>query len=275
MFSQIYEELIRGKVGQLYKPDWRVSSLPRCQVELFLGTITKDKEPLKKWLPKKNQLSEFYLEIGSGVHNVIQKWGSKTPYLLGNWKCWNCKRVYSEITPQVQCCGRGTQYQEVEFQYSVGSHVLTGHADGIIAKDGKIGMIELKTKKTEELELLQQPMPAHEIQLRCYASMAKIQYGLKIDELWWHYQSRESHKKYKQFKSLEINDDVFNKQIEAMKNVQLVMETGDVGKLVKNCKVTEYEPCYWQEICKQETLEITLLNYWAEYTKCQNSIPKE
>jgi hypothetical protein len=91
--------------------------------------------------------------IGSSIHDSIQKALYEMGMLEGVWKCISCGHKFWALSPKDKCevCGQEfkswyyLKFKEVPIQIGL----ISGHADGIINKDGGRTLGEFKSIKNE------------------------------------------------------------------------------------------------------------------------------
>lgn len=112
-----------SEVEGVAKNEVRASSLPFCARKYVIHR-TCDLEPLAVG----TFVRDCFLELGTALHTVAQRYLSLGGVLWGYWLCDKCEaRKGPEIGP-LYCCDQLMVYEELAFSHPCG---LTGHADGI------------------------------------------------------------------------------------------------------------------------------------------------
>jgi hypothetical protein len=84
---------------------------------------------------------DFFLNIGTVVHSVLQKHSKNALKLWGNWKCSRCGTTWKHSTRNKCNCGGDADYVEVEVDY-LG---VKGHIDLIYITDDGVVITDFKT----------------------------------------------------------------------------------------------------------------------------------
>jgi hypothetical protein len=135
-----YKIMVKHTNNVERKLEARASSLPFCPIREVLS-IRENKKT-------RGYRAEFYMNIGTVIHNVFQKWfpRSNKSIVFGNWKC-DCGELYVNRIGPVTCdvCGSLTTYSEMMIK-SPGS-IVTGYVDHVVVcyDDMTFWVVELKS----------------------------------------------------------------------------------------------------------------------------------
>lgn len=147
------------------KNSFRGSSLPICKIQWVFNQITRDlaEEPIKKF--NVDMFSDYFLNEGTLIHLLLQRWNGLGGSIYGRWQCQNPKcpkgklkkkkingklvkkwipyttklRIGSEI-----CCGLPMDYVEIDIL----DGPFSGHIDLIFTFNGKWYIADFKTSKS-------------------------------------------------------------------------------------------------------------------------------
>jgi hypothetical protein len=127
-----------------FKSELRASNVPFCPIyQMYMlqqGYVLKYE-------------SEFYMEIGTAIHKVLQKWvpryKNKNYRVIGNWECFTCKEEFKFCT-KPKCASKNCQifYKEVGLEYGT----FTGNVD-LILKGDKNVVIDFKSTSDYKIDL--------------------------------------------------------------------------------------------------------------------------
>jgi hypothetical protein len=156
------QRLIDQLRGATQHDDWhwqfRASGLPACPLQHAwyrfdreAGSLPGRRESFRK---------DFYTEIGTAVHTVVQRWLGRLKLLYGDWRCPKCEDVvYRGRLGTVTCdCGAETVYEELQFDGKP-----SGHCDGLVKLgeltpgDKDFAVLEVKTTSERRLEQVIKP----------------------------------------------------------------------------------------------------------------------
>jgi hypothetical protein len=148
-FDSLYKKGIEGGDYNGRAPSIRASGVPFCPRK-FLFSYTAYLDSGSYWDAK----GDFFCDIGTAVHNVIQKWVPKySPgYFVGNWECYGPRCInrvfeggngkipkYHEepfvveaVAGPIPCpkCGKMMSYGELKLNFP--DAPMTGHTDGLL-----------------------------------------------------------------------------------------------------------------------------------------------
>lgn len=135
--------------------DWhwqfRASGLPACPLQHVWYRFDRELDSLPG--RRESFAKDFYTEIGTAVHTVVQRWLGRLGVLYGDWLCPKCKKLYRGNLGTVTCeCGAETVYEELSFDGKP-----SGHCDGLIKlgdlTPGEKDFAVLEVKTTSERRL--------------------------------------------------------------------------------------------------------------------------
>lgn len=164
-----------SKAGQAF----RCSSLPMCPIRKIF--FDKNKESFSK---------DFYVKVGTAIHDAIQNWmskGSRAENIVAEWSCLECGTLRKPGFRPIKCddCGstKGFKYNEITIIY----RNLTGHVDLLYhLGDGRYLLIDFKTtdlsgkRNKGGWEKSFKPSPNYYVQIRSYATLLKEVFGYNI-----------------------------------------------------------------------------------------------
>ena len=123
-FLQVYSQAKalslsnRADIGRIVS--LRCSQLPFCPTSLLLNYLYKGlTSPM-------DLLGSYYTSVGTAVHEVMQRYLSKSGRFLADYVCHECGTVH-HMTTKHECCGFDTHYHEV----LIDCMGIVGHIDGI------------------------------------------------------------------------------------------------------------------------------------------------
>ena len=147
-------DLLRGATQY---DDWhwqfRASGLPACPLQHVWYRFDRAADSLPG--RRESFTKDFYTEIGTAVHTVVQRWLGRLNVLFGDWRCPQCTDlVYKGRLGTVTCdCGAETVYEELSF-----AGKPSGHCDGLIKlgeltpNENDFAVLEVKTTSERRLE---------------------------------------------------------------------------------------------------------------------------
>jgi hypothetical protein len=150
----------------------RASQLPFCPRDFFIN------HALHGLNRPQDLRSAFYTEVGTVVHDVMQRYLSTSGRFLADYECRECGTWHRQSFKN-ECCGFPCRYHEVRIDIKG----MKGHIDAIYRDEqGKLWILDFKTtsikaapkKKTD-------PGSAYIEQIEVYAVLFEIQYGMKIE----------------------------------------------------------------------------------------------
>ena len=134
-------------------------------------------EQSRKWLED----HPYFAERGSGVHLCLEEFlGQKEFTDLETWAAWTDKLLHHSWWDELD------EVVALEHRLADPKRSLAGSFDGLIRRNGKLLLFDLKTKE-EETSRREKPLA----QLGAYSEMLKLHYGDLPDQVWviWSYQN--------------------------------------------------------------------------------------
>lgn len=196
-----------------YNFQFRASGLPFCSRAFVIDHRYNDVRPTRPFGYKFN----FYVDIGTAVHEVIQKFLGMGKVLYGDWTC--CGVTDHRRIGSVDCpvCGKPQLYGELAPKSVLGMHV-----DGISVKYNAV--LEFKTTSSRNLKALKGPYPNHMVQASCYLHALNAENSWELDKLVFVYFSRDNPADFRIFVCLpkwEAHDSAVAQLEEAKKSLKL------------------------------------------------------
>lgn len=236
----------------------RASGLPFCpRAYYFLHTFKYGKMPGSAGLVLQATADE-----GTAVHALYQQWFGDLGLLWGNWKCGTCGRLVRNKLGTQTCkhCDKEMTYEEYTLTHPDRPEIESAHADGIlILKDGRILLLEIKTRGINRLRYLKVPDTGHVYQSTYYTSIIKRNPELTGGKVPTHillwYTSRDYHHIPVRF-LLEPSDDLYD---DVVSQVEIGRRALQRRKLPKGpCTSPDDEQatyCPWRSICFLKSVE--------------------
>jgi len=206
---------------------------------------------------------DFFCNIGTVVHSVVQKWLGLTAHLYGKWKCPVCNKIKHEGFGPVICeCKTLCEYEEYELNYNI----ITGHCDGLFLINNKFYVFELKTISTNGINARireGKPYYYHSNQANMYSLMCqklKLPYPLIGNVIV--YITRDNPFKFKAFAHEGINLKTVKETLRDYKRATKMMDTGEFKNLTKQCAYyAESKDCPYKSICFKNNINETLKTF--------------
>ncbi len=256
------------------------SSLPICALRLsYEKLLAVDTEQIVY----RNFSQDYYLNVGTLTHELLQYWFGRTGKQLGNWSCMSCKKPYKHSVKPKKCkCGNTDFYY-----HEIGGHdkILDWHTDGIFKIQDSYWCIDWKTTSDYQLEKHRKtgtvfPYYANKLQIEAYVPLIEEELGIKLDGYLFGYVSRSTpNSKYGRIVVGQQIDDAYrDKMIERLdffkKSYMLSKKVlddprGTLKKAIgmKLCpsqkvykeKIEGYNPCPLCDVCFNRTALIRQL----------------
>jgi hypothetical protein len=128
----------------------------------------------------------YFLEVGTLVHSLIQRFMAKGGKVYGQWSCPHCRWSTEEITtyPDGGCpkCGKEVAYEEIPIEID---GILYGHIDCLFeTSDGTFWLPDYKTTMLMKNEKHMRtgdvyPYVSNRTQIRAYVVLIHYLYGKK------------------------------------------------------------------------------------------------
>lgn len=127
------------------KVDFRGSGIPQCLTKEVFKVMLWDlaEKPLME--DGINPFSDYFLNEGSLIHAILQRWMGYTKLLYGNFQCLYCgKKVGPQLGAPI-CCYHPMEYMEFSFKLP---NRFSFHPDLIVKTHGMTCLGDIKTSKT-------------------------------------------------------------------------------------------------------------------------------
>jgi hypothetical protein len=247
MLTAVLNGLKDAKKDRSWYWTFRASQLPICPRDFLFWEWTESERRPKD---AESFRMDFYCDIGTAVHAVMQKWLGRANAIYGNWACQNPKcNHYDEVVVEdilgVQSCphcGKETIYEEYQLSHPSG---LSAHPDGLLPYDDGYILWEFKTcdftsKKTR-------PRYNYLLQTNVYANLLEAK-GFDIKAIVIVYISRV-HPDFKFFIT-KPNPKVFEETIKRYTDATQALLDGDFpeGLCHTESDAGAYE-CVWRKNC--------------------------
>ena len=251
-----------NQLNQPLKVVARSSTLSHfCQVSFLIPLIEGAYE-------EETFTKDFYCDVGTAVHSVLQKWFGLTGNLYGLWKCPVCDKIIKEGFGPVyhKPCNSICIYDE----YSLNYKELTGHCDGIVIVDNKCYILEFKTISLKGLNdriLKNEPIDYHSNQINMYVLMAqKLQLPYPLVGAVIIYIARDNPSKYAAFFQGGVSISDVKNTLEQYRDAVKMLKSGTFTNVIKKCaSFRDANFCPYKSICFRGNIEDTLAAYWSTY----------
>lgn len=155
------------------------SELPICPTQFMLRYLATT----HTMAAKSDLRSAITLGIGTYVHRCMQDY---LPYtmqnrMIGDWECEHCKKKYIAVPKPEKCeCGCvNFTYDEIAIKYKG----FAGHIDTVYQYEDKVAIVDYKTATLSNyLTKVQNPGINYQMQIRAYALLLRLQYGIKATD---------------------------------------------------------------------------------------------
>lgn len=186
VFSDLYKKAINEawptQAGR--PPKLRPSSFPMCPILTWTRMVKG--AHLGYWPEDQDFSGQYFTQVGTLVHEIIQLYIGETGKIWGNWKCKNDRCKYGKrksltrkhtVNNRCPGCGRPMQYEEIEVKYAG----IVGHIDAIIyLGQGQYWIGDYKTTTKYKLTSGKLPEKSHLKQIPAYVYMAVKGLGLNV-----------------------------------------------------------------------------------------------
>jgi len=148
----------------------RPSQLPFCPREFF---ITHASKGLSRSM---DMAGSLYVNMGTVVHTVLQRYLTKSGKILGNYKCHECGTLH-KFSFKTECCDFPTEYFEIE----INQNNIRGHIDAIYKYKDQYFILDFKTTSIAQAPKKEKdPGVVYREQIETYAYLFELQYGQQI-----------------------------------------------------------------------------------------------
>ena len=247
------------------EPYVRPSSCPACAIVLFLE-ICKGRANGGVFTENTDFMREYYTELGTLTHALLQKWMGRSGVLVGDWSC-KCSldkegkaKILRRFSADNKCpkCSQTMDYVEVE----VDEDGIKGHVDGILCfkVDGVKQYIVIDFKGSSLQKLTQNknakppvlPVKKHTKQISLYAHIFKKYKKLNVVGWALIYTTLDNTKiNFIAAKTFSKKDwveaeELFDGQAQQQRILTKTLEDGRVKRLLKNKLCTDSDYYYSQ-----------------------------
>lgn len=127
----------------------------------------------------------FYVDVGTVVHSVMQKFMGRQFHVVGDWKCKRCgdTKKFSTFEEAGLCCGHKRHYEELGIKFR---KTIRGHTDGLFKHNNKFWLIDYKTSSIKSIAKhldtgKEFPYKSNREQIRSYLPLLEKEYNIKIE----------------------------------------------------------------------------------------------
>jgi CRISPR/Cas system-associated exonuclease Cas4 (RecB family) len=226
----------------------RPSQLPICPVGVFISAATFGA------LRMTDMVSSFYMEVGTAVHSVVQKYLGTSGRFLATWQCRQCGKRH-ELTTRHECCDFDMDYHEI----SINHKGVIGHIDAVFQdSEGRYWIVDFKTSSVKGIIYKEKnPGPVYKAQVRAYALMLWLQYGIRVAGVMLMFIKRDNPTEPKVWIK-EMDDDDFAKAKKEMKGYKrMLKEVLAVATANEAIALARYGRCK-NPYCRTCKLDISL-----------------
>lgn len=218
--------------------------------------------------------SDYYTQVGTLVHSIMQRWLSTTTKLYGTWYCAKCEKTTKQYAPCNKYCT--PVYQEIG---GTTDTYIDWHTDGLMLLDDDFWVVDFKTSSVHAISEHKRgggkfPYAKNVTQIKSYCALVQNKYkdktiggitnGKQVKIKGWIliYLARDSPTRNFAIVAQEITQKEIRNQTRQMKkyveNFQVVLKTKTVESLIKN--VIPIKACDSKEYYDK--------NYADPYDKC-------
>ncbi len=171
VYNEAMESFIVGKGDIKRIKSLRPSQLPFCPVGFFVYHAAHGA------LRSMDMRGAFYTEVGTAVHEVLQRYMGRSGRFLANWQCVICRKKHL-VSMENVCCDFPMKYSEVEISYKG----VVGHIDAVFRdRKGNYWIVDFKTTSIKSIEeKLRDPGRVYREQVEAYALMLWLEHGIKV-----------------------------------------------------------------------------------------------
>lgn len=245
-------------VEKTFSTDKKPSAAARCSMLSHFCPVAFTVSQIQG-VVEESMSKDFYCEIGTATHSVVQKWLGVSGFLYGHWVCSKCGIHVHEGFGPVKHCSEYCTYQEYQLSWDI----LSGHCDGILMEDDEFYILELKTISLNGLkERIEQDSPYlfHSAQANMYAFMGQ-KIGLPKPLVGYAviYIARDNPNKFKVFKHKGVDFNKIRETVKLYKEAQRMLQNGVFENITRYCLETELDTfCPYRSICSREDISKVL-----------------
>lgn len=227
-----------------------------CQIAFMLTLLENN-------LEVETFTKDFYCDVGTAVHSVMQKWLGITKDLYGMWQCDICKKINTGFG-SIKCCeNKLCIYKEYDLEWNG----LKGHCDGLLLIDGEFYILELKTIGTKGLSYRNTygPYWYHKNQANMYVFMGqKLKLPHPLVGYAIVYIERDDPNKFKSFVTKGIDFNSIKETVSNYKQAENMVLSGNFKNVIMcpNCNQDDKDRfCSYRDICS-DNIEKRLYDLW-------------
>ena len=234
MWASSFNEYHYSKLDPKRVFNLRISQLPYCPANTLFN-----------WAQRGMSFAEsmefdYYVSIGTAVHNTVQKFLPKVGKILSNYECHECGKKYP-MSYKTECCGFYTKFKEIEIK--IGK--IVGHIDGVWNVDGQMIPLDYKTTSIKRLkDAIASPPIQYVRQLHGYAVGLKELYGIESEEAGLVFIPRDdphlAEIRIMQLPSFEIMENELNADLELHKKTVNATTAKEIKNLLSMSCKNEY-----------------------------------
>lgn len=239
----------KSEVSVPYNFQFRSSKLPICNREYVIHhRFPKENRPIRG----EEYTFNFYVKIGSAVHEVVQRFLGMDGFLYGDWTCCGVTDHLREGSKLCPVCEQPQLYGELAPESELGMHV-----DGVSITYNAV--TEFKTTSAANIIKLKDPYDTHMIQASCYLHALNAQYGWSLNKLIFVYFSRDNPKEYKVLVRRPLKD-VYDETLEGYVLAQRQLKEGVLpDKVCETVSDGTWRGCSYSGVCFSPVLEKMLI----------------
>lgn len=243
---------------KVYSMDKKPSAIARCSSLSKFCPVAFAVSQIQGYI-EESMSKDFYCEIGTATHSVVQKWLGISGFLYGHWVCSKCGRhVYEGFGP-FKHCDEYCTYEEYQLQWDI----LSGHCDGILMENDEFYVLELKTISLSGLNIRvkeDRPYEYHEAQANFYTFMGqKLKLPKSLVGYVIVYIARDNPNKFKVFKHKGVNFNKIKETVKLFKETQIMLQSGVFENITKYCTDAHLDTyCPYRSICTRNDISKAL-----------------
>lgn len=249
-----------------WKFELRASGIPICQWHACLSQIY-EKIPEERPNESRGFKFEFYVEVGTVVHTVYQRWLGRLGFLFGDYQCLECKVMvknhlgWPKSCPTENCKINKWEYVEIKLHDTIkDTDLKSAHCDGLIQfpwmEENHYYLVDFKTCSLATLpdpktRLTSAYHKKYLTQTGFYHYLLEEK-GFKIDGTLFWFVPRDNPMKasiihYNQAKMAEKMYHTIMEEYRQAKEAALTADFSDIGKACQDA--FEKPDCPFHDIC--------------------------
>lgn len=241
-------EAMKGEIYVPYEFQFRASRLPFCSREF----VIHNRYPKGQVIRSETYDFNFYVKIGTAIHEVIQQFLGMAKFVYGHWACCGVTERFREGSALCPVCGRPQKYEEFEIDGELGAHV-----DSVFLRYQAVG--EFKSTSSTNLVKLTGPYEHHLVQASCYTNALNEQLGLDLNKIIFVYLSRDRPSDFRVFIVRPIPD-AYSGALAQYREAQDQLKEGVLpDPLCSNSYEGHRRGCPYTGVCFHPSLEEDLI----------------